>query len=168
MKAHDSNSDSGGQAAGPSGTNPQLVSCASSSSIVEFMLDSRAPPAEWTAAEKKREEDSDRRVKELMDETRLWRPANSLHWVAWGIVQANVTGLEASDTKNEVDTNDFSESLQNAEVKADEDMGADDFDYLKYSQDRAMFFWGDMVELGLVKLEELPETLRTNLKIVDV
>jgi len=43
----------------------------------------------------------------------------------------------------------------------------EEFDYLAYAQDRAMFFWGDVVGLGLVKKEELPEKLVSRLKMVD-
>lgn len=42
----------------------------------------------------------------------------------------------------------------------------EEFDYLAYAQERAMFFWGDCVELGLVKLEELPPMLKKGIKIV--
>lgn len=42
----------------------------------------------------------------------------------------------------------------------------EEFDYLTYAQDRAMFFWGDCLQFGLVKEEELPESLRSRLKIV--
>jgi choline kinase len=116
------------------------------------MLDARVPAGEYTAAERAREEARDRQVRELMDETRLWRPANSAQWVAWGIVQAKVPGLEIADA---------------SEPGAEDDLEADEFDYLSYAQDRAMFFWGDCVKLGLVKLEELPATLRANIKIIE-
>jgi choline kinase len=43
----------------------------------------------------------------------------------------------------------------------------EDFDYLGYAQERAMFFWGDVVGLGLVKKEELPEKLVRGLKVVE-
>lgn len=42
----------------------------------------------------------------------------------------------------------------------------EEFDYLGYAQERAMFFWGDVVTLGLIKKEELPEGLRGRLRIV--
>lgn len=42
----------------------------------------------------------------------------------------------------------------------------DEFDYLAYSQDRAMFFWGDCIQMGLVKEEDLPAELRRRAKIV--
>jgi choline kinase len=43
----------------------------------------------------------------------------------------------------------------------------DEFDYLAYAQERAMFFWGDCLQLGIVKEEELPESMRGMLKIVN-
>ncbi len=41
---------------------------------------------------------------------------------------------------------------------------SDEFDYLAYAQDRALFFWGDCLQLGLVKKEELPEDLLLKVK----
>lgn len=135
-------------------TTPSLGPTTSSSSIVDFMLDARVPPGGWNACERARDEENEQQMRELLDETRLWRPANSAQWVAWGIVQAKVPGLEA-------------EAGDEAPDAEDEDMGADEFDYLRYAQDRALFFWGDCVQMGLVKAEELPEDLRSRLKIVD-
>jgi choline kinase len=43
----------------------------------------------------------------------------------------------------------------------------EEFDYLAYSQDRAMFVWGDLVGMGLVKKEELPEALVARMKVVE-
>lgn len=144
--------DSGG---GPS--TPSLHATASSSSIVEFMLDARVPPGGWSAAERAREEQSDAQVRELLDEARLWRAANSAQWVAWGIVQAKVPGLDANN-----------DAVSDEEAaRAEADMEPDEFDYLSYAQDRAFFFWGDCVQLGLVKREDLPEMLRTRLKLVE-
>jgi choline kinase len=92
-----------------------------------------------------------------MDETRLWRTANSAMWVAWGIVQAKVPGLDANN-----------EAVSEEEaLKAEQELGPDEFDYLSYAQDRALFFWGDCVQMGLAKLEDLPEQLRPRLKILD-
>jgi len=55
-------------------------------------------------------------------------------------------------------------SLKEAEGLEGEE---DEFDYLAYAQDRAMFFWGDIVGLGIVKKEELPKELLGRLKVVD-
>ncbi|ETN37560.1 uncharacterized protein HMPREF1541_07182 [Cyphellophora europaea CBS 101466] len=42
----------------------------------------------------------------------------------------------------------------------------EEFDYLAYAQDRAMFFWGDALQMDLVKKEELPEELLTRIQTV--
>lgn len=112
------------------------------------MLDARAPPGGWNAVERAQEEASEQRVRELMDETRLWRPANSAFWIAWGIVQAQVPGVDDKAPK-------------------EEDIQEDEFDYLRYAQERVMLFWGDCVQLGLVTLEDLPENVRAQIKFVE-
>ncbi|KAK5054038.1 hypothetical protein LTR84_002000 [Exophiala bonariae] len=43
---------------------------------------------------------------------------------------------------------------------------AEEYDYLAYAQDRAMFFWGDCLQMGIVKEDELPQSLREKLKLV--
>lgn len=43
----------------------------------------------------------------------------------------------------------------------------EEFDYLAYAQERAMFFWGDVLQLGIVKREDLPAGLLEKVKIVD-
>ena len=56
------------------------------------------------------------------------------------------------------------DSAKEAEQLDDEE---DEFDYLAYAQDRAMFFWGDVVSLGIIKKEELPESLVQRMKFVE-
>lgn len=116
--------------------------------------------------------------------------ANSAQWVAWGIVQAKVPGLDeglksrykpatpsslllhrgtsvASETtlSNEGPKID-SEGKRDVEEEQDnEDDG--EFDYLAYAQDRAIFFWGDALQLGIVKREDLPSALLQRIKIVE-
>ena len=48
-----------------------------------------------------------------------------------------------------------------------DDGEGDEFDYLAYTFERAMFFWGDAVELGLVTIEDLPKEVQDNIKLVD-
>ncbi|KAI1365389.1 kinase-like domain-containing protein [Xylaria arbuscula] len=120
----------------------------SSSSIVEFMLDARVPPGGWKAEEKRQDEEVEEQIKSLIEETRLWRPICSAMWIAWGIMQAKIPGFDPE-----------------GEGTSEEEEGDPHaFDYLGYAQERAMFFWGDCVALGLVKLEELPERVRNNSK----
>lgn len=152
------------------------------------MLDNRAPPSQIAADEKRREEATESEVQRLIQEARIWRPANSAQWVAWGIVQAKVPGmneaLEARKFSRELQSNQAnpgsgssSPSIEqvakgpgtkrpeDSESGEDEDMEGE-FDYLSYARERAMFFWGDLLQMGLVKREELPEELRERVKIV--
>ena len=108
-----------------------------------------------------------------MHETRLWRIANSAQWIAWGIVQARVPGLPnephaeiAKDTATDwsVHTPSTEDTVPLKEASYEEEDV--EFDYLSYARSRAMFFWGDCVQYGLVKEQDLPDDARRNLKIV--
>lgn len=121
------------------------------------MLDARAPTGGWSEAERAEEQQSDLQVRELMEETRLWRIANSAFWVAWGIVQAKIPGLDGNNDPVTVEE----------ATKAEQELGPDEFDYLSYAQDRALLVWGDCLQMGLVKSDELPENLRSRVKILD-
>lgn len=75
------------------------------------------------------------------------------------------------------EANAVAEGLQDKKAEEGADLGdagsssgtaeEEEFDYLGYANDRAMFFWGDAVRLGIVKDDELPEELRQRLKLVD-
>jgi choline kinase len=171
------------------------------------MLDARVPPGGWKEEEKRREEVAEGRVRELLEETRLWRPANSAQWVAWGIVQAKLPELaekiarEREENEKKIGSTvandsaagdgttapvspageahaDGQEAVSDADAAAaniaaavaaqEEESGeADEFDYLGYTRERALFFLGDCVLMGLLKLEDLPEGIREQLKLVD-
>jgi choline kinase len=198
-----------------SATPKAMPSAGPGSSISDFLLDSRTPSSlnivrDYAEEEALRERQVEREVKELMKETRLWRVANSAQWVAWGIVQAKVPGLDAeeqagaglvpslepmngqehpitetsfnSEKEERLDGHEHGHNKrpeghaaeappQNADGEdahaienAEDD--EDEFDYLAYTQERAKFFWGDCVELGLVKEEDLPAKLSNSLKRV--
>ena len=173
-------------------------------SISDFLLDSRNPGGvanDYAEEERQREVDAERQVEELLKEVKIWRIANSAQWVAWGIVQAEVPGLDEHKTvvpgaekteepatiENEVNGIatavghvDLKENGCPEDLKAETPMNGDstteaeqpedtedEFDYLGYAQDRAMFFWGDVVSLGIVKKEELPQSLVERMKFVE-
>ena len=177
--------------------------------ISAFMLDSRAPPAQFTEDERLRDEAKETEVKRLIRETRIWRVANSAFWVAWGIVQARIpsirdatknstqAGTSGSDdaanprtvhatdpqlhpsstadaTISDSETHDESSKVlesqlvqEDTHTSKEEPESEEEFDYLGYAQERAMFFWGDVLQLGIVKKEELPRELLEKIKIVE-
>ncbi len=116
------------------------------------------PPGGWHEEDARREEASESRVRELMEETRMWRIANSAQWVAWGIIQAKIPGLKLSA--------DSTPGVAAASALEEEEVEADEFDYLGYAQERAMLFWGDCVLMGLITPEELPKDMVEKLKFV--
>lgn len=166
----------------------------SSSSSLNLKLEESMFYAE---EEKRREADIEREVNRLLEETHVWRVANSAMWVAWGIVQAKVPDLEVtskpehlSQGQSPMPTSGPSSSAATEENGKAADHAAEDpsvstvfddepekaedseeegdhFDYLAYAQDRALFYWGDMVALGIVGADELPQELVRKLKTVE-
>lgn len=160
------------------------------------MLDNRIPK-EVSIEKQDEENDRavEKEVARLIHETQIWRLANSAQWVMWGVMQAKIEGLPDFDDETQTasvaagqlatlpeDSAMLSDSAlpqdqpeakevqckKAAPVEADKDKDEDEeFDYLAYTFARAMFFWGDAVELGLVKLEELPADIQKNIKLVD-
>ena len=43
----------------------------------------------------------------------------------------------------------------------------EEFDYLAYANDRAMFVWGDALRMGMVNMQDLPEELQARIKLVE-
>ena len=169
-----------------------------SSSISSFVLDSRGPPAQYTEDECQRNQELDDEIERLRYETRLWRIANSAQWVAWGIVQAKVPGMDAAleaqkkgmpvhASDNDSDHPKLGSDPLGPEAEglaidahskrpehgeAAEEEGAEEgdeqhFDYLGYAQERALFFWGDVLQLGIVTRDQLPKELLEKIKIVE-
>jgi choline kinase len=147
-------------------------------------------------AEEESEREIEQEVMRLLNEARLWRLANSAQWVMWGVMQAKIPDLPDFDdpTQSAAIAAGPSETNLHAHGKLADDMGTDplqqeekdmaddmadrrpdpedeevdeEFDYLSYTWERAMFFWGDAVGLGLIKLEELPESVRKEIKVVN-
>ena len=182
---------------------PKQSSCQGpTGSVSAFVLDSRAPPMQYAEDESRREEALQTEIKRLQHETRMWRIANSAQWVAWGIVQANVAGMDealqhqksgtttpkslsiadddhphSGPDSNPLgapmatlaldDQSKRAEGSEAAEEAQEEGNDEEEFDYLGYAQERAMFFWGDVLQLGIVKREDLPAELLKKAKIVD-
>lgn len=154
----------------------------STTSISDFMLDARTPSqsnllAKENDAQKTAE---DAEVKRLMDETRMWRLANTAQWVAWGIVQAKVPGMplfdgsaQTSESEGETPEKLLGERADQYKELVKEQQGEEpveedeEFDYLGYAQHRALFFWGDALQMGFVKPEDLSDETREKIKMVE-
>ncbi|KAI5295264.1 hypothetical protein KEM55_006263 [Ascosphaera atra] len=107
-------------------------------------------------------------VLKLMGETRMWRPANSAQWSAWGIVQAKVPGLEEAldgpkKNENPEDSREGDKESTTGDQSEEQEEG-EEFDYLAYAQDRACFFWADLLALGIVQENELEGDMLKHIK----
>lgn len=163
------------------------------------MLESRYPGSgkenTGVAPEEETERELENEITRLQHESRMWRVANHVFWILWGVQKAKVPGLPDFDDPTQsaavaagpksMNISMSSGNLQTlgspiAEEVADpvdggvkvaeeaeEEEEEDEFDYLGYTWQRAMFFWGDAVSLGLVKKEDLPRHVQENLKMVE-
>lgn len=140
----------------------------SAAAITPLSLDDNTEGTVWSA--EKTEDDLDADIRELMRQTRMWRVMNSAQWVAWGIVQAKAPGMEEDIAEMEKASQNSSHEngQEQNEVKrppVDPDVDEEDgFDYLAYAQDRAMFFWSDLLALNLVNADELPAPMVEHLR----
>ena len=94
------------------------------SSISNFMLDARNPSATSLPqlnAEGGEKSAEDQEVTRLIEETRLWRLANTAMWVAWGLVQAKVPGMPAFDSGPASKDNPTGEDEAHQELGEDAD-----------------------------------------------
>ncbi|CAO2652611.1 Nn.00g008940.m01.CDS01 [Neocucurbitaria sp. VM-36] len=86
---------------------------------------------------------------------------------------AEVRAVAQEEEKNGSVSEEKTEENNDAKAQADQEtdlfksQDEEEFDYLAYANDRAMFLWGDAIRMGIVKAEELPEELHRKVKIVD-
>ncbi|THC94176.1 hypothetical protein EYZ11_006349 [Aspergillus tanneri] len=122
--------------------------------------------------EKAHEISTEKEIQSLMKQMRLWRVINSAQWVAWGIVQAKAPGMEEGIAADEAAANGFDDSAS-TETEGTHSTGSsatepesetDEFDYLAYAQDRALFFWADLLSMNLMREDELPAAMVEQVK----
>lgn len=135
---------------------------ASSSNPPAFNLDNDETPT--AEAETAVEDLHEAEVQFFMRQTRLWRVINSAQWVAWGVVQAKIPGMEEGIAQQTGQAAQAAQAAPGAEKLGEEAEEEDGFDYLAYAQDRAMIFWADMFALGLVREGELPDSVLEHIK----
>ncbi|SCV04543.1 LAMI_0H16974g1_1 [Lachancea mirantina] len=123
----------------------------------------------------------DDEVRKTYNEVIKQRPSVSLHWCLWGIMQSGE--LEEKPQVQVLETGTLGEKyvITTAETtsEGEEDnenfmpdtdvidgVDIDTFQNLLYSADKMRLFWGDLVQLGLIKKEELLPDI--SLKYLDV
>lgn len=88
-------------------------------------------------------------------------------------MRAEAEAETEEDKKEGLVSKEKAEETREAKTEGDEDadifksQDEEEFDYLAYAQDRAMFLWGDAIRMGLIKAEELPEEVRQSVRMVE-
>ncbi|SCV00074.1 LAME_0G07360g1_1 [Lachancea meyersii CBS 8951] len=105
-------------------------------------------------------------VRELYNDVIRQRACVSLHWATWAIIQSGE--LSDSPVEKVVEegpggekyvitiSDDEGEAIIDTEELA-EGVDIDTFDNLNFAKGKMALFWGDMLQLGLLKKEELPD-----------
>lgn len=82
------------------------------------------------------------------------------------VVARETAGKEAGPGPAAAATASAAAGDNTAVAKQAEEQQEEEFDYLGYVQHRSMFFWGDALQLGFVKKEDLPEEMLGKIKHV--
>lgn len=119
-------------------------------------------------------------VKKLFDEIIYWRASVQFFWLIWGLIQHDpkadsVETLGSTSESHGVEsTYEYSTGMNNLKIcndKAPEEdiitSTDDDFDYLKYSQQKAALILGDMISFGLLNISDVPEEHHNKIKFLD-
>lgn len=116
----------------------------------------------------------DKEVRELYNDVIRQRACVSLHWCMWAIIQSG----ELDDAKKDkvieegpggekyvitVDPDDEG-AVEDSDSSVD-GVDIDTFDNIRFATEKIAIFWGDLLQLGLVKKEELPNGIK--LKLLD-
>lgn len=88
------------------------------------------------------------------------------------IVRARVNGEvplspEQGTDARSLEAMAMAEDARDRRPEVEAEAEENEFDYLGYARERALFFWGDAVGLGIVKREDLPEGLRSEIRVVE-
>lgn len=126
-------------------------------------------------------------TKKLYNECVFWRPTVSVYWFLWGMIQngqykpknttlspANTNMPTSADDIGVDSTYNFISSQlesthldENVVVEDEITSSDDDFDYLKYSQQKLLLFFGDLIGLGVLEKEDVAEKYWDQIKHLD-
>ena len=121
-------------------------------------------------------------IKKMYNECIYWRATVQIFWCLWGVIQngplkpsspasPNPNGFaeDGIDSTYNIITGVESVSLDgNVVVEEAISSSDDDFDYLKYSQQKVAIIVGELISFGLIKKEEIDEKYWDIIKYLDV
>ncbi|CCH41470.1 Choline kinase [Wickerhamomyces ciferrii] len=118
----------------------------------------------------------EKQAKKLFNDCIAWRATVSIHWGLWAIVQNGekksiensneiletgpngeqykiVQNSSPSAVESDDETSSSDDELNNATENAHTD--SDNFEYLKYCEEKLNCCWGDLIQLGIIKKDDL-------------
>lgn len=121
-------------------------------------------------------------VKKIYNEVIFWRATVQMYWVTWGLIQngANTPKNEVDDLSSRseekgvhstynITTGLESVTIQESAIAEEEAITStdDDFDYLKYTQQKAALIVGDMISFGLLSISDVAPEYHNTIKFLD-
>lgn len=119
-------------------------------------------------------------IRKLYNECIFWRPTVLIFWCLWGLIQYGPQSDDDADalgskTEEQGVGSTYSISTGVDALQLDENVAVEDevtfsddsFDYLKYSQQKAALFWGDLIGLGIADGLEVPQLTHEIIKRLD-
>ncbi|ODV78597.1 choline kinase [Suhomyces tanzawaensis NRRL Y-17324] len=121
-------------------------------------------------------------IKKMYNECIYWRATVQIYWCLWGLIQngplksspASPPHIAPSKSEMGVDsTYNITTALESATLEDNElveeaiTSNDDDFDYLKYSQQKSALIVGEMIGLGLLEKEDIDEKYWDLIKYLD-
>ncbi|CUM64728.1 uncharacterized protein PRCAT00002339001 [Priceomyces carsonii] len=113
-------------------------------------------------------------IKKIYNECILWRPTVQLFWCLWGLLQNGSTqptyvpgseqGVDGTyNITTAVEGLNFNDNAILEEMTSSDD----DFNYLKYAQQKAALIIGDFINFGFVEQDDTEEKLQDIIKNLD-
>ncbi|KAK6465373.1 choline kinase [Scheffersomyces coipomensis] len=119
-------------------------------------------------------------IKKLYNECIYWRATVQIYWCLWGLIQngpvkipsltSNSTVEKGVDGTYTITTNGIENlSINDNDVAVEEAISSsdDDFDYLKYSQQKIALVMGDLIQFGFLSKDDIDEKYHSIIKVLD-
>ncbi|KAM9933884.1 hypothetical protein OXX80_006506 [Metschnikowia pulcherrima] len=120
-------------------------------------------------------------MKKLYNEIVYWRATVQMFWLVWGLIQSGPSKdpmddiMTASSEQGVAGKYEYSTGIESLNIAPDSSAPEeeaitstdDDFDYLKYSQQKASLIAGDLISFGLLHISDIAHENHNIIKFLD-
>ncbi|KAI3405065.2 hypothetical protein KGF56_002150 [Candida oxycetoniae] len=118
-------------------------------------------------------------IEKFYNECVYWRGSVQIYWCLWGLIQngslkptlqVESTGEKGVDSTYNITVDIEKLSVDDSEVATQEAITScdDDFDYLKYSNQKIAIFMGDAIQFKLIDENEIDQEYRKSIKYLSI